>query len=176
MNIWHDIDEKRIQKDDFVCVIEISQGSKNKYELDKETGMLILDRVLHAAMVYPTNYGFIPKTYGGDKDPLDVLVICVEPIVPLTLVRCRPIGIVYMLDGGEADEKIIAISAKDPHNNKITDVNELKSFILDEIKHFFTFYKKLENKETQVTGVGNCLEAQKVIGEAINNYKSMFCN
>jgi inorganic pyrophosphatase len=174
MNIWHDIAENRVKEDDFICVIEISQGSKNKYELDKETGMLILDRVLHASMVYPANYGFIPRTYGGDNDPLDVLVVCSQPIAPLTLVRCRPVGLVSMIDGGEADEKIVAVPMHDPHNNKINDINELQSFLCDEIKHFFTFYKKLENKEAHVTGVGGCTEARKVIAEAIDNYKCKF--
>ncbi|GHU85103.1 inorganic pyrophosphatase [Clostridia bacterium] len=174
MNIWHDIDEERIKENDFVGVIEISKGSKNKYELDKETGMLVLDRVLHASMMYPTNYGFIPRTYGGDKDPLDVLVICSEPIVPMSLVRCFPIGVLYMTDGGEEDEKIIAIPAKDPHYNKVKDINELPEFLFEEIKHFFAFYKKLEKKETIVRELEGHEVAQKVVKEAINNYKETF--
>lgn len=105
MNIWHDIDPKRITKEDFVAVIEISKGSKNKYELDKETGILILDRILHTSTHYPANYGFIPRTYADDLDPLDVLVLCSEDIHPHTMVRCYPIGVISMIDNGSADEK-----------------------------------------------------------------------
>ena len=107
-NIWHDINPARIQPEDFIAVIEIPQGSKKKYELDKETGLIILDRVLHTSTHYPANYGFIPRTYGDDGDPLDVLVLCSEAMDPLTLVRVYPIGYISMLDGGKNDEKIIA--------------------------------------------------------------------
>lgn len=110
MNIWHDISEERIKKDNFVAVIEIPKGCSNKYELDKETGMLKLDRILYTATHYPANYGFIPRTYADDKDPLDVLVIGQESMYPLTLVECYPIGVVKMIDSDEADEKIIAIA------------------------------------------------------------------
>ncbi len=109
MNIWHDIKAERIAPTDFVAVIEISKGSNKKYELDKETGMLSLDRILFTATHYPMNYGFIPRTYGDDKDPLDVLVLCSEAIQPMTLVRCYPIGVMKMTDSGFGDEKIIAI-------------------------------------------------------------------
>lgn len=112
MNIWHDISKDRIKKDDFFGVVEITKGGKNKYELDKETGMLKLDRVLYTATHYPTNYGFIPRTYAEDNDPLDVLILCEENILPLTLVECYPIGVLIMNDGGEEDEKIIAVSKK----------------------------------------------------------------
>ena len=108
-NIWHDISLERIKPEDFVAVVEISKGSKKKYELDKETGMIILDRILYTSTHYPANYGFIPKTYGDDKDPLDVLVLCSESIEPLTLVRCYPIGVMSMIDNGMKDEKVIAI-------------------------------------------------------------------
>ena len=109
-NIWHDISEERIFPTDFISVIEISKGSKKKYELDKETGYIILDRVLYTSTHYPMNYGFIPRTLGDDGDPLDVLVMCSEPLEPLTLVRCYPIGVMKMTDGGAGDEKIIANS------------------------------------------------------------------
>ena len=114
MNIWHDLDKKRVTPEKFTAVIEISKGGKNKYELDKETGMLRLDRVLYTSTHYPANYGFIPKTYAEDNDPLDVLVLCQEQILPLTLVECYPIGILEMLDNDESDEKIIAVPVKDP--------------------------------------------------------------
>ena len=109
MNIWHDVDPSRISPTDFLAVIEISKGSKNKYELDKATGTLILDRVLYTSTHYPANYGFIPLTYSEDNDPLDVLVLCTEPVVPLTLVRCYPIGVIMMQDSNEMDYKVIAI-------------------------------------------------------------------
>ena len=114
MDIWHDIDSKRITTEDFIAVIEIEKGSKNKYELDKETGALILDRILYTSMHYPANYGFIPRTYADDFDPLDVLVLCSESIRPLTLVRCYPIGVISMIDNGYNDDKIIAIPFQDP--------------------------------------------------------------
>ena len=118
MNIWHDINPERIKKDDFVAVIEISKGGRNKYELDKETGMLKLDRVLYTSTHYPANYGFIPKTYAEDGDPLDVLVLCQEKIVSLALVEVYPIGVLKMIDGNEHDEKIIAVSKQDPFLNE----------------------------------------------------------
>ena len=122
-NIWHDISPKRITPEDFIAVVEIQKGSKNKYELDKETGFIMLDRILHTSTHYPANYGFIPRTYGDDLDPLDVLVLCSEPLAPLTLVRCYPIGMISMVDGGRGDEKIIAIPFSDPTYNEYTDIS-----------------------------------------------------
>ena len=113
-NIWHDINPQRISPDDFIAVIEIEKGSKNKYELDKETGHIILDRILYTSTHYPANYGLIPRTWADDGDPLDVLVVCAEPLKPLSLVRCYPIGVIKMLDSGKLDEKIIAIPFGDP--------------------------------------------------------------
>ena len=113
-NIWHDISPKRINSEDFICVIEISKGSKKKYELDKETGFILLDRILYTSTHYPANYGFIPRTYGDDNDPLDVLLLCSEPLEPLTLVRAYPIGVIKMIDNERNDEKIIAIPFNDP--------------------------------------------------------------
>ena len=122
-NIWHDIDPKRITPEDFVAVVEIPKGSKKKYELDKETGLIMLDRVLYTSTHYPANYGFIPRTFADDGDPLDVLVLCNEPIYPSTLVRCYPIGVITMIDGGMMDEKIIAIPFGDPNYNHYYDNN-----------------------------------------------------
>ena len=150
MNIWHDIDPKRITPEDFICVIEISEGSKKKYELDKETGFIILDRILHTSTHYPANYGFIPRTYGDDGDPLDVLLLCSESLEPLTLARAYPIGVITMLDGGHNDEKIIAIPMGDPTYNSYTDINQLPLHIFNEMKHFFEVYKNLEQKDTAV--------------------------
>ncbi len=175
MNIWHDIDEDRIYPTDFISVIEISRGSNMKYELDKKTGMLALDRVLFTATYYPMNYGFIPRTYGDDHDPLDVLLLCSHPIQPMTLVRSYPIGVMYMEDGGMGDEKIIAIPYGDPTYKSYTDIKELPKHIFEEVKHFFSVYKQLESKSTIVREIGGPVEAIAVIERAIENYKTHFC-
>ena len=175
-NIWHDISPKRINPEDFVAVVEIPKGSKKKYELDKATGMLSLDRILHTSTHYPANYGFIPRTYGDDLDPLDVLIICSEEIEPMTLVRCYPIGVITMIDSGRRDEKIIAIPFSDPNYNMYQDISELPSHLFEEMSHFFTVYKNLEHKQTAVDGeVQNRAEAIRIIQEAINNYIEVFC-
>ena len=174
MNIWHDIDPKRITPDDFVAVVEISKGSKKKYELDKETGLIMLDRVLYTSTHYPANYGFIPRSYGDDNDPLDVLLICAEDLEPLTLVRAYPIGVIAMIDNGHRDEKIIAIPYNDPTYNSYTDISELPSHIFEEIKHFFKVYKDLEGKETKVDEFGGPIEAVRIIEHCIGNYNMKF--
>ena len=174
MNIWHDIGKERINKDKFVAVIEIPKGSKNKYELDKQTGFLKLDRILYTSTHYPANYGFIPRTYAGDDDPLDVLVLCQEEIYPLTLVNCYPIGILKMVDNNEEDEKIIAIASSDPFLNMYKDINELPPQISAEITHFFEVYKQLEGKQTTVDKMMGREEAEKIIQNCIMNYKEKF--
>lgn len=176
MNIWHDIGEDRIYPTDFISVIEISKGSNMKYELDKKTGMLLLDRVLYTATHYPMNYGFIPRTYGDDNDPLDVLLLCSEPIQPLSLVRSYPIGVMSMEDGGMGDEKIIAIPYGDPTYMSYTSVTELPSHIFEELKHFFSVYKQLENKDTDVKDIGGPTEAVATIQRAMENYNKKFLN
>ena len=174
-NIWHDISPKRINAEDFICVIEISKGSKKKYELDKETGYIILDRILYTSTHYPANYGFIPRTYGDDNDPLDVLLLCSEPLEPMSLVQAYPIGVISMIDNGKNDEKIIAIPFSDPNYNIYTDIDQLPSHVFEEMRHFFTVYKNLENKTTAVNEVSNRAEAVKVIKAAIDNYIEKFC-
>lgn len=175
MNIWHDIEEERIYPTDFVSVIEIPKGSNMKYELDKKTGLLSLDRVLFTATYYPLNYGFIPRTYGDDNDPLDVLLLCSQPIQPMTIVRSYPIGVMYMDDGGKGDEKIIAIPYSEPTYMGYTDVKELPKHIFEELKHFFLVYKQLESKKTDVKEIGGPIEAVAVIEKAMENYKKKFC-
>ena len=174
-NIWHNIDPARIHPDDFMCVIEISKGSKTKYELDKETGMLMLDRILYTSTHYPANYGFIPRTYGDDGDPLDVLVLCSEPIVPMTLVRVYPVGVINMIDGERNDEKIVAIPFNDPNYNMYKDIDDLPRHVFDEMRHFFTVYKNLENKATAVDEIASRADAMKVVDEAIDRYVDVFC-
>ncbi len=174
-NIWHDISPKRITPEDFICVIEISKGSKKKYELDKETGYLYLDRILHTSTHYPANYGFIPRTYGDDNDPLDVLLLCSEQIEPMTLVRAYPIGVISMIDNDRNDEKIIAIPFNDPTYNVYKDISELPKHIFDEMSHFFSVYKNLEHKTTAVNEVSNREESVKIIQSAIDKYVDAFC-
>ncbi len=174
-NIWHDISPSRINPDDFIAVIEIEKGSKNKYELDKETGHIILDRILYTSTHYPANYGLIPRTYADDNDPLDVLVLCSEVIHPLSLVRCYPIGVMAMMDQGKLDEKIIAIPFNDPTYNMYKDIEELPPHIFDEMRHFFTVYKNLEGKETVVDEVKNAAAAREVIAKCCESYIEKFC-
>ena len=176
MNLWHDIRPGRMQPEDFLAVIEIEKGSKNKYELDKETGTLRLDRILHTSTHYPANYGLIPRTYGGDNDPLDVLVICSESIRPMSLVRVYPIGVITMSDGGEADEKILAIPFGDPSYNVYRDISELPRHLADEISHFFSVYKHLEEGSGAVVdSVHGRDYAIQVLREAFDNYIEHFC-
>ena len=175
MNIWHDMDPKQITPTDFSAVIEIPKGSRCKYELDKHTGLLRLDRVLYTSTHYPANYGFIPRTYADDNDPLDVLVLCAEPIQPMTLIRVYPIGVMRMLDDGHIDDKIIAIPFSDPTYNNIRSIDELPSHIFDEIMHFFKVYKQLENKQTDIKELYDRAEAEKIVREAIDGYIEKFC-
>jgi inorganic pyrophosphatase len=174
MIVWHDIDSSRIKPEDFLACIEISKGSKNKYEVDKTTGMLILDRILYTATHYPANYGFIPRTYADDGDPLDVLVICSEPLVPLSLVRCYPIGQISMIDEGKEDIKIIAIPMKEPMWNTFKDIGELPNHVIEEIKHFFGVYKQLEGKKMEVLEISNAEVAKQTIKDNMEVYTRTF--
>ncbi len=175
MNIWHDMNPKRISKDDFMAVIEIEKGSKCKYEMDKETGLLKLDRILYTSTHYPANYGFIPRTYADDLDPLDVLLLCSEKIRPMTMVRCYPIGVMTMMDSGRSDEKIIAVPFDDPTYNSYTDISQIPKHKFDEIRHFFEVYKELEGKETVVNEISGAQAAREVIEKAINDYIETYC-
>ena len=174
MNIWHDIEESRIQSKDFTAVIEIPKASKCKYELDKHTGILQLDRILYTSTHYPANYGFIPRTYADDGDPLDVLVLCSESIYPMTLIRVYPIGVMRMLDGGKMDDKIIAVPFSDPTYLGIESIDELAPHLFDEIVHFFSVYKQLENKQTAVQSLFGPEKAVEIIQEAIDCYRKTF--
>ena len=175
MNIWHDMDPKQITSTDFSVLIEISKGSRCKYELDKYTGLLRLDRVLYTSTHYPANYGFIPRTFADDGDPLDVLVLCNEPILPMTLIRVYPIGVMRMLDDGHIDDKVIAIPFSDPTYNNIRSIDELPPHVFDEIMHFFKVYKQLENKQTDIKELYNREEAEKIVRDAIDGYVENFC-
>lgn len=174
MNIWHDLSSDRVNENEFTAVIEITKGNKAKYELDKDTGMLILDRVLSTSMVYPANYGFIPKTLSDDGDPLDVLVLCSEPLISPVLVECKPIAVIKMIDGGDNDEKIVAVAKNDKFYNVYNEMNELPKHIFDEMIHFFESYKALENKKCEITGIDGSESAKKYIREAIVRYNEKF--
>lgn len=175
MNIWHDISPKAISKNHFTAVIEIPKGSKVKYELDKETGLLKMDRILYTSTHYPANYGFIPRTFADDGDPLDVLVLCSETLVPMSLVRCYPIGVISMLDNGAADEKIICIPENDPTYNVYKDISNLPKHVFDEMSHFFTVYKQLEGKDTVIDDVKNAETAIEIVQACIDNYIEKYC-
>lgn len=174
MDIWKEFSRERIKKDDFIAFIEIEKGSKNKYELDKETGLIILDRVLFTSTHYPMNYGFIPLTYSEDNDPLDVFVLCSQPIEKMSLVRCFPIGVVTMLDRNEMDEKIIAIPFGDPQYNQYKDIAQLPNHIMDELKHFLLVYKQLENKKVEIQNIGGADEAKACIEKCMEAFNSKF--
>lgn len=174
MNIWHDISRERIQPEDFIAVIEIEKGSKKKYELDKETGLVILDRILYTSTRYPANYGFIPRTYADDFDPLDVLVLCSESIETFTMVRAYPIGMISMTDDDRLDEKIIAIPFNDPNHNHYRDISELPKHIFDEMCHFFSIYKALEGMKTAVSEISGREKAIECIKKSLDMYEKVF--
>jgi len=156
------------------AVIEIPQGSRCKYEIDKPSGLLKLDRVIFSSFYYPINYGFIPQTYGGDKDPLDILVITSLPVVPLTLMEAKVVGVMQMVDGGDPDDKIIAVAANDPGVNHYNNIEELPKHFFDELRHFFEEYKKLENKTVVVEEFGDKAKALSIINKAIVIDKKKF--
>lgn len=167
---WHDIDPGDKLPREFTAVIEIPHGSKVKYELDKKTGMIKLDRMLYSAVHYPANYGFIPKTFAEDDDPLDVLVLCQEPVVPLTLVRAKAIGIMVMIDGGKPDHKILAVALDDPEYADFNEASELPPHRLAMLQRFFQDYKILEGKEVEVEDFQSADTALPIIEAALQRY------
>jgi len=174
MHAWHDIyvDDHLIEKA-FPVVIEVPMGSKNKYELDKETGLLRLDRVLYSAVHYPANYGFIPRTYCEDGDPLDALVLGQEPVTPLTMMEARAIGVMRMRDEKGLDDKIIAVSVKDPAFADYTDHAQLPTHLLREIRRFFEDYKTLENKQVVVEDFMGPSDAIRIVQDALSMYRKL---
>jgi inorganic pyrophosphatase len=156
------------------AIIEIPQGSRAKYEIDKESGLLRLDRIIYSSFYYPCNYGFIPQTYGGDKDPLDILVITTQPVQALCLMDAKVVGVMQMVDSGDADDKIISVAAHDPGVNHYNNIEELPKHFFDELRHFFEEYKKLEKKTVVVEEFGDKSTALKVVQNAIDFYKENF--
>lgn len=172
-NPWHDVPPGEETGRGIVpAIIEIPMGSSNKYELDKETGLLMLDRVLYSAVHYPANYGFIPQTLADDGDPLDVLVLGAEPVYPLTLVKARAIGLMVMKDQDELDHKIIAVHVNDPEYSSYRDVHQLPPHRLAVLKRFFEDYKILEKKAVIVDEILSAVEALPVIAEALSTYRT----
>jgi inorganic pyrophosphatase len=167
---WHDVTPGEHLPAQFVVVVEIPAGSKVKYELDKQTGLLRLDRVLYSAVHYPANYGFIPQTYAEDDDPLDVLVLCQEPVAPLTLVQARAIGLMTMLDTGKRDHKVLAVAVDDPEYNGFREAAQLPAHRLALLRRFFQDYKTLEGKAVEVDEFQPAAAALPVIEQALERY------
>jgi inorganic pyrophosphatase len=167
---WHDVTPGEGLPARFMVIVEIPAGSNVKYELDKETGLLRLDRVLYSAVHYPANYGFIPQTYAEDDDPLDVLVLCQEPVAPLTLVQARAIGLMTMLDSGKRDHKILAVAVDDPEYNELQEAAQLPAHRLTLLRRFFQDYKKLEGKAVEVEEFQEASAALPVIEQALERY------
>ncbi len=155
-------------------IIEISSGMRTKYEVDKETGLLKLDRILYSSVFYPANYGFIPKSLGEDNDPLDIMILCREPIQPLCLVPARVVGVMRMVDQGLADDKILAVAENDANTKHLNDISELANHFKLELKEFFESYKKLENKVVSVPDFQNKKIAMDIVTEALAYYKTKF--
>ena len=169
---WHDVTPGERLPSEFTSVIEIPMGSSVKYELDKETGLIRLDRILYSAVYYPANYGFIPQTLAEDDDPLDVLVLCQETVVPLTLVDARAIGLMTMVDCGKKDHKILAVAVNDPEYNGFLEANELPPHRLTMLRRFFQDYKMLEGKQVEVDEIEPAAAALEIINDALQAYSS----
>jgi inorganic pyrophosphatase len=159
MNLWHDIEPG--SKDEVNVIIEINRGSKNKYEIDKKTGLIALDRVAHTAQDFPFDYGFVPRTLWHDNDPLDVILLTTHPLLPGILVRVRPVALLNMIDSGEGDDKLIAVPVDDPRFSNTKDLSDINPHTLKEIEHFYSTYKKLQNKVVEVTGFKGRAEAEQ---------------
>lgn len=171
---WHGAGYGEMAPKEVNAMIEIPQGSRTKYEIDKETGLLKLDRVIYSSFHYPVNYGFIPQTLGHDHDPLDILVLCSQSIQPLCLVSATVIGNMQMIDSGEKDDKIIAVASKDPSVNHISSIDEMPRHFINELRNYFEQYKVLENKQVQIEEFQSKEIAYTIIQEAIDLYQEKF--
>ncbi len=173
---WHSVDIGPL--DSCLAVIEIPKGSKYKYELHKDTGLVMVDRVLHSAVHYPANYGFIPRTYCDDKDPLDILVLGQEPVYPGVMMRATPIGVMTMVDDDETDDKIIAVHSDDPEYNHYRDISQLAPHKSKELKRFFLDYKALEygDRKVEVHDFAGAVQAHRILAASIELYKTTFLN
>lgn len=171
-NPWHKVSIGENEPDIVNGIIEIPKNTRAKYELDKDSGLLLMDRVIYSSMYYPANYGFIPQTYCDDQDPLDILVLSQITIVPMCIVRSKVIGVMRMIDNGEADDKIIAVAENDMSVNHFNDISELPKHFIKEMKNFFEDYKKLENKTVSIEEFQDADTAKKILKQAMVDYKS----
>ncbi|MCD5382194.1 MAG: inorganic diphosphatase [Candidatus Pacebacteria bacterium] len=169
MNLLHDIAAGTANE--INTIIEIPKYSKNKYEIDKETGMIALDRVMHSAQDYPFDYGFVPQTHWHDGDALDVLVLTTHALHPGILVRVRPVAIMRMIDGGDSDDKVIAVPTEDPRWDNVQDLSDVNPHTLKEIEHFFATYKKVQDKEVEVKGFEDAAAAKAAFEEGVQLYQ-----
>ncbi|CAA9361618.1 MAG: Inorganic pyrophosphatase [uncultured Gemmatimonadaceae bacterium] len=173
-SLWHDLPAGDDTPAHVTAVIEIPAKSRNKYELDKQTGLLKLDRVLYSAMHYPGDYGFIPRTLAEDGDPADILVRINEPTFPGCTIDARPIGVLRMLDRGEADDKILAVPRHDPYYNDYHDLTDVSAHYLKEVEHFFHVYKDLEGKRVEILGWQSAADARRIVEESVARYDEKF--
>ncbi|MBI2618070.1 inorganic diphosphatase [Candidatus Kaiserbacteria bacterium] len=174
MNLWHDVTSGDKTPEKVNVIIEIHKGSKNKYEIDKETGLIALDRVAHTAQDFPFDYGFVPQSYWHDNDPLDVILLTTYPLMPGILVSARPVAIMRMIDSGDVDDKIIAVPAEDPRWDEVKNLTDINKHTLKEIEHFYSTYKKIQNKEVDVTGFDDVTAAKEAIMEGLKLYTQKF--
>ena len=174
MNLWRDLAPGAHPPEVITAVIEIPQGSRNKYELDKTTGLIKLDRVLYSAVHYPAEYGFIPRTLHDDGDPMDVLVLLKEETFPGCIIDARPIGVLHMVDKGEPDDKILAVPTHDPYSQEYFDIADIPQHLLREVAQFFVSYKELEGKKVEIVGWGKSEEAMRLIVRSIEQYDSAY--
>lgn len=172
MNLWHDISPG--ESESINTIVEINKGSKNKYEVDKKTGLIALDRTAHTAQDFPFDYGFVPQTLWEDNDPVDVIVLTTFPLMPGILVRVRPVAFMEMIDSGESDSKIIAVPVDDPRWNEVKDLKDINPHTIKEIEHFYSTYKKLQNKEVEVKGFKGKKEAVEAFEKGRSTYKQKF--
>lgn len=172
MNLWHDIDPGTAEE--MNVIVEINKGSKNKYEIDKETGLIALDRALHSAQDFPFDYGFVPKTLWDDGDPLDVMILTTYPLLPGILVRVRPIAVMDMIDSGDSDAKILAVPTDDPRWKDVQDLGDVNKHTLKEIQHFYATYKNLQNKVVEVKEFSGKAAAQAAFQKSLDLYKAKF--
>lgn len=176
MNLWHDVSHGKKIPDEINVIVEINKGSKNKYEIDKETGLIALDRAMHSAQDYPFDYGFVPQTLWDDEDALDVVLLTTYPLLPGILVSARPVAIMGMIDSGEADDKVIAVPTDDPRWTETKDLGDINKHTLKEIEHFFATYKQIQKKVVEVTGFKGADDARKAVTRSIELYNKKFGN
>ncbi|MSR87904.1 MAG: inorganic diphosphatase [Candidatus Zambryskibacteria bacterium] len=172
MNLWHDVESGT--KEAINVIVEISRGSKNKYEIDKKTGLIALDRVMHTSQDFPFDYGFVPRSLWHDGDPLDVVILTTNPLLPGTLVRVRAVALMNMIDSGEGDDKIIAVPIDDPRFENIHDLKDINPHTVKEIEHFYSTYKKLQDKEVEVKGFQGKADAGAAFEKGLRLYQDKF--